>query len=191
MRTKRRINACSLIQKISSSGGSSSVMIFFSFTVAALMMSMVILQYSHIYLATEHTQMLADVTADGITVGADSGWGLIYSKSSKGYQDSAVKVKEKLVSANTDRTGSDVSYLIEDDYDAKVSLKSSRKSGEKEIRQALANAVNLSSIHISNLETPNMPVSISLEKLFDIADRAIPGAPSFGCWIPSSWNPSA
>lgn len=111
-------------------------MIFFSFTVAALMMSMVILQYSHVYLTTEHTQMLADVIADGITVGADSGWGLIYSTSSKGYKDSAVKVKEKLISANTDRTGSGVSYLIEEDYDDKVSLKSSKKTGEKGIRQA-------------------------------------------------------
>ena len=136
MRTKRRINACNLIQKISSRRGSSSIMIFFSFTVAALMMSMVILQYSHVYLTTEHTQMLADVIADGITVGADSGWGLIYSTSSKGYKDSAVKVKEKLISANTDRTGSGVSYLIEEDYDDKVSLKSSKKTGEKGIRQA-------------------------------------------------------
>ena len=136
MRTIGKIKACNLIQKIGSRRGSSSIMIFFSFTVAALMMSMVILQYSHVYLATEHTQMLADVTADGITVGADSGWGLIYSTSSKGYQDCAVKVKEKLISANTDKSGSDASYLIEDDYDAKVSLKSSKKSGEKGIRQA-------------------------------------------------------
>ena len=34
----------------------------------------------------------------------------------------------------------------------------------------LAEAVKLSRTHISNLETPNMPTSISLEKLFDIAD---------------------
>ena len=34
----------------------------------------------------------------------------------------------------------------------------------------LAEAVNLSRTHISNLEAPNMPVSISLEKLMDIAD---------------------
>ncbi len=34
----------------------------------------------------------------------------------------------------------------------------------------LAKAVGLSRTHISNLEAPNMPVSISLEKLFDIAD---------------------
>ncbi len=34
----------------------------------------------------------------------------------------------------------------------------------------LAKAVNLSRTHISNLEAPGMPVSISLEKLFDIAD---------------------
>ena len=34
----------------------------------------------------------------------------------------------------------------------------------------LANAVNLSRTHISNLEAPSMPTSISLEKLFDIAD---------------------
>ncbi len=37
-------------------------------------------------------------------------------------------------------------------------------------QQALADAVNLSRTHISNLEAPNMPTSISLEKLFDIAD---------------------
>ncbi len=34
----------------------------------------------------------------------------------------------------------------------------------------LAEGVNLSRTHISNLEAPNMPTSISLEKLFDIAD---------------------
>ena len=136
MKTRKRKIACDLMQKIGSRRGSSSIMIFFSFTVAALMMCMVILQYSHVYLATEHTQMLADVTADGITVGADSGWGLIYSTSSKGYQDSAVKVKEKLISTNTDIAGSDVSYLIEDDYDASISLKSSKKASEKGIRQA-------------------------------------------------------
>ena len=34
----------------------------------------------------------------------------------------------------------------------------------------LAEAVNLSRTHVSNLEAPNMPTSISLEKLFDIAD---------------------
>lgn len=34
----------------------------------------------------------------------------------------------------------------------------------------LAEYVNLSRTHISNLEAPNMPTSISLEKLFDIAD---------------------
>ncbi len=34
----------------------------------------------------------------------------------------------------------------------------------------LAKAVDLSRTHISNLEAPGMPVSISLEKLFDIAD---------------------
>lgn len=37
-------------------------------------------------------------------------------------------------------------------------------------QQALAEAVNLSRTHISNLEAPNMPTSISLEKLFDIAE---------------------
>ena len=37
-------------------------------------------------------------------------------------------------------------------------------------QQALAEKVNLSQTHISNLEAPNMPKSISLEKLFDIAD---------------------
>ena len=44
MRTKQRSILCNLIQKISNRRGSSSIMIFFSFTVAALMMSMVILQ---------------------------------------------------------------------------------------------------------------------------------------------------
>ncbi len=34
----------------------------------------------------------------------------------------------------------------------------------------LAKAVDLSRTHISNLEAPNMPTSISLDKLFDIAD---------------------
>ncbi len=34
----------------------------------------------------------------------------------------------------------------------------------------LAKAVDLSRTHISNLEAPNVPTSISLEKLFDIAD---------------------
>lgn len=34
----------------------------------------------------------------------------------------------------------------------------------------LAEAVNLSRTHISNIEAPNMVTSISLEKLMDIAD---------------------
>ncbi len=34
----------------------------------------------------------------------------------------------------------------------------------------LAEYSNLSRTHISNLEAPNMPTSISLESLFDIAD---------------------
>lgn len=34
----------------------------------------------------------------------------------------------------------------------------------------LAECVNLSRTHISTLEAPNMPTSISLDKLFDIAD---------------------
>ena len=34
----------------------------------------------------------------------------------------------------------------------------------------LAELVNVSRTHISNIEAPNMPTSISLEKLFDIAD---------------------
>ncbi|MDD2957430.1 MAG: helix-turn-helix transcriptional regulator [Lachnospiraceae bacterium] len=34
----------------------------------------------------------------------------------------------------------------------------------------LAETVNLSRTHISNLEAPNMPTSISLDKLFDISD---------------------
>ncbi len=37
-------------------------------------------------------------------------------------------------------------------------------------QQNLANAVGLSRTHISNLEAPNMPTSISLDKLMDIAD---------------------
>lgn len=37
-------------------------------------------------------------------------------------------------------------------------------------QQDLADAAGLSRTHISNLEAPNMPTSISLEKLFDIAD---------------------
>ena len=37
-------------------------------------------------------------------------------------------------------------------------------------QQDLADAVNLSRTHISNLEAPHMSTSISLEKLFDIAD---------------------
>ena len=34
----------------------------------------------------------------------------------------------------------------------------------------LAESVNLSRTHISNLEAPNMPKSISLDKLFDISE---------------------
>lgn len=34
----------------------------------------------------------------------------------------------------------------------------------------LAELVNVSRTHISNIEAPNMPTSISLEKLLDIAD---------------------
>lgn len=34
----------------------------------------------------------------------------------------------------------------------------------------LAEQTNLSRTHISNLEAPNMPTSISLDKLFDISD---------------------
>ncbi len=42
-------------------------------------------------------------------------------------------------------------------------------------QQDLAEASGLSRTHISNLEAPNMPTSISLEKLFDIADvRGVP-----------------
>ena len=41
----------------------------------------------------------------------------------------------------------------------------------KGVTQAeLAEAVNLSRTHISNLEAPHMPTSISLEKLFDISE---------------------
>lgn len=34
----------------------------------------------------------------------------------------------------------------------------------------LAEQINISRTHMSNIEAPNMPTSISLEKLFDIAD---------------------
>ena len=34
----------------------------------------------------------------------------------------------------------------------------------------LAEKVNISRTHMSNIESPNMPTSISLETLFDIAD---------------------
>ena len=34
----------------------------------------------------------------------------------------------------------------------------------------LAEKVNISRTHISNIVAPNMPVSVSLDKLFDIAD---------------------
>lgn len=34
----------------------------------------------------------------------------------------------------------------------------------------LAEKVNASRTHISNIVAPNMPVSVSLDKLFDIAD---------------------
>lgn len=34
----------------------------------------------------------------------------------------------------------------------------------------LAEKINISRTHISNIEAPNMETSISLEKLFDIAD---------------------
>lgn len=37
-------------------------------------------------------------------------------------------------------------------------------------QQQLAKECGLSRTHISNLEAPNMPTSISLEVLFDIAD---------------------
>ena len=37
-------------------------------------------------------------------------------------------------------------------------------------QQELAERINVSRTHISNLEAPNMPTSISLEKLFDIAE---------------------
>ncbi|MDO5344338.1 MAG: helix-turn-helix transcriptional regulator [Lachnospiraceae bacterium] len=37
-------------------------------------------------------------------------------------------------------------------------------------QEELAESVNLSRTHISNLEAPNMPTSISLSKLFDISD---------------------
>lgn len=37
-------------------------------------------------------------------------------------------------------------------------------------QMALAEAVNLSRTHISNIEAPNMKTSISLESLFDIAE---------------------
>ena len=34
----------------------------------------------------------------------------------------------------------------------------------------LAEEINISRTHMSNIEAPNMPTSISLDKLFDIAD---------------------
>lgn len=34
----------------------------------------------------------------------------------------------------------------------------------------LAEQINISRTHMSNIETPNMPTSISLDTLFDIAD---------------------
>ena len=37
-------------------------------------------------------------------------------------------------------------------------------------QEELAESVKLSRTHISNLEAPNMPTSISLAKLFDISD---------------------
>ncbi len=37
-------------------------------------------------------------------------------------------------------------------------------------QQQLGDAVGLSRTHISNLEAPNIPTSISLEKLLDIAE---------------------
>lgn len=37
-------------------------------------------------------------------------------------------------------------------------------------QMALAEAVNLSRTHISNIEAPNMKTSISMDSLFDIAD---------------------
>ena len=47
-------------------------------------------------------------------------------------------------------------------------------------QQDLADAAGLSRTHISNLEAPNMPTSISLEKLFDIADvLGVPGKQFF------------
>lgn len=41
----------------------------------------------------------------------------------------------------------------------------------------LAERINISRTHMSNIEAPNMPTSISLETLFDIADALeIPAA---------------
>ena len=34
----------------------------------------------------------------------------------------------------------------------------------------LAEAINISRTHMSNIEAPNMPTSVSLETLFDISD---------------------
>lgn len=42
----------------------------------------------------------------------------------------------------------------------------------------LAELVNVSRTHINNIEAPNMPTSISLEKLFDIAE-ALDVPPSY------------
>ena len=35
----------------------------------------------------------------------------------------------------------------------------------------LAEAINISRTHMSNIEAPNVPTSVSLDTLFDIADR--------------------
>ena len=46
----------------------------------------------------------------------------------------------------------------------------------------LAEATNLSRTHISNIEAPNGKTSISLNKLFDIADvLEVPGKDLFDC----------
>ncbi len=37
-------------------------------------------------------------------------------------------------------------------------------------QEELAKMVDLSRTHVSNMEAPKMPTSVSLEKLFDIAD---------------------
>lgn len=51
---------------------------------------------------------------------------------------------------------------------------------------ALAEQVNISRTHMSNIEAPNMPTSISLETLLDIADALEIPAASLLTWRDSN-----